>query len=144
MRRVLLLEIAALGILSVLPGTTPDMLFTTSVAFAAALQMENLREVNGRSYGSTFTTGNLRTVAEESFDWVFEGHSRAAALIVIDFSVIIAAFLLGAIGGGVATREFGNRALWFDIGLLALVLVAIQSGFGLTRPVMAGLKSRAG
>jgi uncharacterized membrane protein YoaK (UPF0700 family) len=82
--------------------------------------MATFREVNGHAYSSTFTTGNLRTLGEAAFKWLFEGHGPDAARVVRDFSTIVAAFLLGAIGGGVATKTFGNPALWFDIGLLVL------------------------
>ena len=128
---VLLLEIVVLLVLSLLPATTPDTLFTTSIAFAAAVQMNTFREMNGHSYSSTFTTGNLRTLGEAAFTWLFEGHPQDAARTVRDFSVIVGAFLLGAIAGGVATKEFGNRALWWDIGLLILVAVCVQTRFSL-------------
>lgn len=130
---VLFLEIIVLFVLSLLPAGTSDALFTTTIAFVAALQMQTFREVNGRVYGSTFTTGNLRTLGEATFTWLFEGHARSAARVVRDFSVIITAFLAGAIGGGVATRAFGNRALWFDIGLLVLVSVGIETTLVLHR-----------
>lgn len=64
---VLLLEAAVLLVLSLLPATTTGSLFTTSIAFAAAVQMQTFREVNGRSYCSTLTTGNLRTFSKASF-----------------------------------------------------------------------------
>ena len=124
---VVLLEVVVLLVLSVLPAATPDAVFTTSIAFAAAVQMQTFRQVNGRIFGSTFTTGNLRTLGEATFKWVFEGHSREAAQVMRDFSVIIASFLCGAIGGGVTTKAFGNRALWFDIGLLAIVVLRIEA-----------------
>ena len=126
---VLLLEIAVLLFLSLLPASTTDILFTTTIAFAAAVQWQTFREVNGRAYSSTFTTGNLRTLAEAAFAWCFEGRARESARVVRDFSAIVTAFLLGAIGGGVATKSLGNRALWWDIGLLALVAIGIQIQF---------------
>jgi uncharacterized membrane protein YoaK (UPF0700 family) len=112
--------------LSLQPATTADALFTTTIAFVATVQMQTFREVNGRFYSSTFTTGNLRTLGEASFTWLFEGHAPDAAQVVRDFSVIVAAFLSGAIGGGVSTKVFGNRALWCDIVLLVLVAIGIQ------------------
>ena len=106
---VLILEVCVLLILSLLPGTTADILFTTSIAFAASVQVQTFREVNGHAFSSTFTTGNLRTLAEAAFTWVFEGHSPTAARVVGDFSVICAAFLVGATAGGYSTQAFGNR-----------------------------------
>ena len=73
-----------------------------------------------------------------AFTWFFMGHDREAAGAVRDFSVIVTAFLLGAVGGGAATQTFGNRALWFDIGLLALVGIVLQTGLGLPSAVRLG------
>jgi len=124
---VLMLEICVLLVLSLLPGTTADILFTTSIAFAASVQVQTFREVNGQAFNSTFTTGNLRTLAEAAFTWVFEGHSETAARIVGDFSVICTAFLVGATAGGYSTQAFGNRALWCDIILLVVIAIQVQS-----------------
>ena len=118
---VLVLEIIVLAILACLPAGAPDVAFTSSIAFIATLQMQTFQEVNGRPYCSTFATGNLRTLGEAAFTWSFEGRAAEAARVVRDFSVIVTAFLLGAIGGGAAAKVLGNRALWWDIALLAAV-----------------------
>jgi uncharacterized membrane protein YoaK (UPF0700 family) len=124
---VLVLEIAVLLVLSLLPATTADILFTTSIAFAASVQVQTFREVDGQSFNSTFTTGNLRTLSEASFTWFWEGHSQAAARVARDFSVICAAFLVGAAAGGYSTQAFGNRALWGDVALLVLIAIRVRS-----------------
>jgi uncharacterized membrane protein YoaK (UPF0700 family) len=127
---VLGVEICVLLVLSLLPETAADILFTTSIAFAASVQVQTFREVNGHAFSSTFTTGNLRTLAEAAFTWVFEGHSEAAARVVGDFSVICTAFLVGATAGGYSTQAFGNRALWCDIILLVLIAILVRSRLG--------------
>jgi uncharacterized membrane protein YoaK (UPF0700 family) len=124
---VLVLEIGVLLVLSLLPSATPDILFTTSIAFAASVQVQTFREVDGHSYNSTFTTGNLRTLSEAAFAWFFEGHGPAAGRVVRDFSAVCAAFLLGATAGGYFAQVFGNRALWCDVILLALVAIRVRS-----------------
>ncbi len=120
---VLMLEIWVLLVLSLLPATTTDFIFTISIAFAASVQVQTFREVNGRAFSSTFTTGNLRTLGEAAFSRLVE-RNRQSATVIKDFSAICSAFLLGAAAGGFATHEFGNRALWCDI--VFLILVAIQ------------------
>ncbi len=124
---VLGLEIGVLLVLSLLPATTADILFTTSIAFAASVQVQTFREVNGYSYNSTFTTGNLRTLSEAAFTWLFEGCNQAAGRVVRDFSAVCAAFLVGATAGGYSAQALGNRALWCDIVLLALVAIRVRS-----------------
>ena len=129
---VLLLEISILSVLSLLPAATADILFTTIIAFAASVQVQTFREVDGRSYNSTYTTGNLRTLSEAAFTWLIEaitrrrGYNQETAQVVKDFSIICMAFLVGATGGGYAVQAFGNRALWCDIVLLAPVALRIQ------------------
>jgi uncharacterized membrane protein YoaK (UPF0700 family) len=131
---VLSLEISVLLILSLLPATTADILITTSIAFAASVQVQTFREVNGQSFNSTFTTGNLRTLAEAAAGWFAEGHSRANAVVMRDFSVICTVFLAGAIAGAYAFRTSGNRALWCDVILLTLAAIRIQSRLA-SRPI---------
>ena len=124
---VLVLEIAVLLILSLLPATSADILFTTSIAFAASVQVQTFRNVNGQVFNSTFTTGNLRILSEAAVGWFMEGHNAASAKVVRDFSAICAAFLAGATAGGYTFQTLGNRALWCDIFLLGLVAIRVQA-----------------
>jgi uncharacterized membrane protein YoaK (UPF0700 family) len=127
-RAVLILETGVLFTLSLLPATTSDLLFTTSIAFVAALQMQTFREVDGRTYSSTFTTGNLRTLGEAAFTWCFRGRGQESARVVRDFATIVAAFLAGALAGAGTTKAFGNRALWLPSIWILLVWMELQTG----------------
>lgn len=129
---VLGLEITILACLSLLPAKTADILFTTSVAFAASVQVQTFREVDGQSFNSTFTTGNLRMLTEAAFAWFFEGHVAQKAQVVKDFSLICAAFFAGAAAGGYTTRLFGNRALWCDVLLLVSIAIVVRTRLRLT------------
>jgi uncharacterized membrane protein YoaK (UPF0700 family) len=122
----LTLEIGILLVLSLLPQSAPDYAITTSIAFAVSVQVGTFREVNDRNYNSTFVTGNLRTLSEAAFDWWINKDRPVSARVVGDFSIICAAFLLGAAAGGYATGRFGNRALWCDIVLLVLVAIRVR------------------
>jgi len=142
---VLVLEIGVLVILSLLPATTADILFTASIAFAASVQVQTFREVNGHSYSSTFTTGNLRTLAEAAVDWLHEGRRQADAQLVRDFSVICAAFLAGATAGASTVQTFRNRALWCDVIVLVLVAMRVRSRMGspaIVPDIAAGMEDR--
>ncbi|HEY8997782.1 MAG TPA: YoaK family protein [Edaphobacter sp.] len=121
----ILIQMSVLTGLALLPAGTPDMWFTTLIAFSASVQVESFRKVNGRSFNSTFTTGNLRTFAESFFAWAFAGGGDEARGAAWDFAVICFCFFAGAACGGVATMKLGNRALWFDIALLAIVVARV-------------------
>lgn len=129
---VLALETAILSLLSLLPVGAADFWITTSIAFAASVQVETFRKVRGRSYNSTFTTGNLRTLSEGIFDWWTGARDPENAHLIADFALICGAFLAGAVAGGLATtlaRNYGflNHALWIDILLLFVVAVRVRS-----------------
>lgn len=128
---VLLLEIGVLLVLLLLPANTKDIIITSSIAFASSVQVQTFREVNGRNYSSTFTTGNLRTLSESAFAWLFQAHDEKSARVVRDFSIICTSFLLGTTTGGYSTQSFGNRALWCEIALLVLIAIRVQSGLRL-------------
>ena len=126
----LLIQIASLSALALLPEGTPDMWFTTSIAFVASVQVESFRRVNGRSFNSTYTTGNLRTFAENCFTWLFAGGGTEARSAARDFSVICFAFFAGAAAGGVVTMRLGNRALWADVVMLGIVAARVRPRAG--------------
>jgi len=121
----LIIQILVLATLGFLPTGIPDLWFTATIAFAASVQVESFRRVNGRSYNSTFTTGNLRTFAESTYSWLFAAGGDEARRAAIDFGVICFAFFAGAAAGGVATMKLGNPALWIDVALLLVVLFRV-------------------
>ncbi|GGH13620.1 membrane protein [Silvibacterium dinghuense] len=122
---VLLLELATLGVLSLLPQATRDFWITTSIAFAASVQVATFRQVNGHGYSSTFTTGNLRTLGEAIFDWIFAERKPETLRRVEDFAMICGAFFFGALLGAIVTPHMGNRALWVDMAFLFAVAVRL-------------------
>jgi uncharacterized membrane protein YoaK (UPF0700 family) len=121
----LMIQIALLAALALLPQTAPDVWFTTSIAFGASVQVQSFRRVHGRSYNSTFTTGNLRTFAESCFDWLVGEGDDEMRRASWDFGVICLSFFTGAAIGGFATIRLGNHALWLDIALLTVVMLRV-------------------
>jgi uncharacterized membrane protein YoaK (UPF0700 family) len=53
----------------------------------------------------------LRTLGEATFAWRFQGQPQRQLASARDFSVIVVAFLSGAIAGGATTKAFGNNDL---------------------------------
>jgi uncharacterized membrane protein YoaK (UPF0700 family) len=125
---VLGIEITVLFSLGCLPPWTANFVITMSIAFAASLQMATFRDINGRSYSSTFTTGNLRTMIENSFDWLFLGHQRKHLDAAREFATICSMFLVGASLGALATPKLHNHALWIDVAVLCCVMAWLLDG----------------
>jgi uncharacterized membrane protein YoaK (UPF0700 family) len=117
---VLTIEIVLLGAIGCLPDASSDFLITTTIAFAASLQSEAFRSAN-----STFTTGNLRTLSESGFDFLFDNSQFAARRMVRIFSVICSMFLFGAITGAFMTQRLHNKTLWIVSLMLALLWVRL-------------------
>jgi uncharacterized membrane protein YoaK (UPF0700 family) len=122
---VLIGELIIIGVLTLLPNSTPDMWITTSIAFAASMQVETFRTVNGRNFNSTFTTGNLRSLSEGLFDLVAGQNRPDAQGKTSDFAIICLTFFTGATVGGFSTSHFGNRALFFSDALLLVLLIRL-------------------
>jgi uncharacterized membrane protein YoaK (UPF0700 family) len=123
------LEIATLFVLGWLPASFPEILFTGTIAYVAAIQVTSFRRVDRFVYNSTFLTGNLRDVAEGLYDALTpnstpeireKGFSQARHL-----GLICLFFLAGAIFGAWAAPRFGNHSLWFAEP--ALIAVAFHT-----------------
>jgi uncharacterized membrane protein YoaK (UPF0700 family) len=111
-RAVLNFEIAIFAILGCLPSSAPHLLITVSVAFAASMQTQTFRNVEGDSYNSTFTTGNLRSLSEDTFVWLVRKMPRGLRRPAQIFAIICGAFLLGVLAGGLMVPLLYNRTLW--------------------------------
>jgi uncharacterized membrane protein YoaK (UPF0700 family) len=126
----LVVEIALLLGLSLLPRHTPNFWITTTIAFAGSVQVATFRKVNGQSYNSTFTTGNLRTLSEGLVTWFSPERKPGTGRLIRDFTSICAAFLAGATAGAFATPRLYNHALWIDVALLLVVLARVLNRSG--------------
>lgn len=122
----LMIEIIVLLLLSFFPKNTNDLFFAATIAFSSAVQVQAFRRVDGKSFNSTFITGNLRKLSEAIFLWIFgrRGNDRNTS-IVVDFSTIIIAFLLGAIAGAMSVA-LGNFALWCPVIVLSMILIYLK------------------
>jgi uncharacterized membrane protein YoaK (UPF0700 family) len=123
-RTGLALEILALMVAGFAPDGFAPLLFTVWVAFFASLQSATFRHVDRFSYNTTFLTGNLRTAAEGMYQWVFSTGEEVekGRVQVRELGSICAAFFLGALGGAWLAPRFGNRSLFWVVGVLGLAL----------------------
>jgi uncharacterized membrane protein YoaK (UPF0700 family) len=121
------LEIITLFLLGWLPGGFPEMAFTGTITYVAAIQVASFRRVDRFAYNSTFITGNLRDVAEGFYDSLIPystpetremGRSKAHAL-----GLICLCFLGGAVLGAWAAPRFANHSLWLAEPLLIAIAV---------------------
>ncbi len=125
---VLAIEIVIFFGLGWLPLNTSDFLMTMTIAFVASLQTETFRNINGKAYSSTFTTGNLRTMIENACDWLWNGRQAVHLHAARDFAGICSMFFVGAVLGALATPRMHNRAIWVDVAMMVLVFLWLLRG----------------
>lgn len=119
---VLSLEIGVFACLGCMPASTSDMWVTIPLCFAASVQTATFRHVEGYSYNSTFTTGNLRTLSESLFAYIFEGRRADSAHMLHVFAFICASFTAGVVAGALLTPHLHNKTLWCACLLLCIPL----------------------
>lgn len=124
---VLAAEIAVLVVVGFLPADVPDMLVNALVSFAAAVQFDNFRRLEGKPFATAFCTGNLRSATEHVFHGVVEKQKGAIRTAGKYFAVILA-FIGGVTAGYFASRALGGYAALIAAGVLLLVLAAILCG----------------
>ena len=129
------LEIATIFALGWLPASFPEIVFTGTIAYVAAIQVSSFRRVDRFAYNSTFLTGNLRDVAEGLYDAFAPARStpeiRERGLSQArHLGLICLFFLAGAIVGAWAAPRFGNHSIWLaEPPLLAVALHSFRQQF---------------
>lgn len=107
----LMVEIALLAVVAILPPRTLDLPIVLGVAFVAALQSSSFAKVEGWSYSSVMTTGNLRRSAEALFAGAARPPDHQALRQARAFGAVCASFALGAVLGGLCAPRLHNAAL---------------------------------
>lgn len=113
-------EAVALAALAWFASRMPDGVVVSVVAFLAGLQISSYSHLQGWSFNTGMTTGNLwnglTAVTEALAGQIDRGPNLRKAGVL---GLLVASFILGAIGGGYATLHLRDRALLCTAGLVA-------------------------
>lgn len=109
---VLLAEIVILFLVGFMPGEL-DMLATTLVSFACAMQVQSFRKVEGYSYASTMCIGNLRSGTAAISSYMREHKPKQLEQAIYYFGIIFL-FAIGAGLGGNLSLAYGYRVIWLS------------------------------
>jgi uncharacterized membrane protein YoaK (UPF0700 family) len=113
-------EAVALAALAWFASWMPDGVVVSVVAFLAGLQISSYSHLQGWSFNTGMTTGNLwnglTAVTEALAGQIDRGPNLRKAGVL---GLLVASFILGAIGGGYATLHLHDRALLCTAGLVA-------------------------
>ncbi len=130
------LSLECLGLLALVwcAGQLPDMIVTASLAFIGGVQLTSFSRVDGWSFNSTITTGNLRDLFSAlSMAWLRPGerqHRRRA----ITLGMICSAFFSGALVGGYCTMRIGDRALLLTALSVLIAIMSLRAKVGSSAP----------
>ena len=91
-------------------------IITIMIAFTAAIQWVSFDKINGLAYTNLFTTGNLKGVATNLYDYL-STKDQAAKTRFIHFLLVVIAFISGAIVSVFAYRMLATRAVLVIAGL---------------------------
>lgn len=130
----LLGEMLVLLVASFLPASFPDLAFVPLLALASGWQIASYNTVEGYKYNSTFITGDLRAVFSGLFD-ARQPQERADALAKFrDVSLIVLAFIAGAVAAAWLAKTYANHTLWFvEIPLGCILIAAVVASTSSSR-----------
>lgn len=119
---ILVLEMIILFSVGFMPEAW-NLIATSLVSFACAMQVQAFRKVNGYAYASTMCIGNLRSGTAAFSVYLREKRKENLKQAMYYFG-IIAVFAIGAGIGGNLSLRFGMRTVWCcDILLLISFLL---------------------
>lgn len=102
------------------PDYFPDWPVVLGLSFLVAVQSSHFSKVEKWAYASTMPTGNLRNLAEGTFQALFRGPDPEQGRRALVFACISVSFLAGAVLGGFSVSRLHNNALWISAALLLL------------------------
>ncbi|WP_251866167.1 YoaK family protein [Enterococcus malodoratus] len=91
-------------------------IITIVIAFTAAIQWISFDKINGLAYTNLFTTGNLKGVATNLYDYLSTKDQKAKTRFV-HFALVVLAFITGAIVSVFSYRMIGEKAVLIIAGL---------------------------
>ena len=96
---------------------------TVMIAFTAAIQWISFDKINGLTYTNLFTTGNLKGVATNLYDYL-STKDQGAKTRFIHFLLVVTAFITGAIVSVFSYRTFGTNAVLIIAGLFLYLAIS--------------------
>lgn len=124
---VIIYEAVLLLLISLTNTWLPNWAATALLSITAAAELQEFRTLNGKPFTPLMMTGNLRTLAETSFDAVVE-HDHAARKRLGTTATIMVTFMLGALAVAVVRPWLHGFALLVPVVVLIGVAVLLQQG----------------
>ena len=105
------------------------------ISFICAIQFDGFRKVNNLVFASVFCTGNLRSMSEHLYKYIFLKKSESRYPFLIYLTVVLV-FLFGVIFGAAMSKYYFHNAILAPIAIMIVNLffvIGIQNKFGKKR-----------
>ena len=105
------------------------------ISFVCAIQFDGFRKVNNLVFASVFCTGNLRSMSEHLYKYIFLKKSESRYPFLIYLTVVLV-FLFGVIFGAAMSKYYFHNAILAPIAIMIVNLffvIGIQNKFGKKR-----------
>ncbi len=117
---VILINSVIFFIVGLLPESFPNAAASGIMSFMSAVFMITFNKVEGLSYITNMCTGNLRSISENLFKFLFSKDKSGLKNAMIYFTILFS-FTLGVVLGAFFTNIFGIRSIWITSVLLLIV-----------------------
>lgn len=121
---ILIYELALLILVALFGNYLPNLLATSILSMAAAAELQEFRKLAGGPFTPLMMTGNLRTLAESSFD-VLVYHETGAKTKLKNTALIMVTFALGAAIVALSIPMTGTWTILFPAGLLVIAWLLV-------------------
>jgi len=118
----LIFEILVLFLVGLVPVGNWNSIVNILISFICALQVQAFTKVHGLNFASTMCTGNLIKAAN-SLDLYFLDHHKKNVINFFKYLLIILIFIFGAIMGAIFSKIFIEKAIYFPMVVLIIVLI---------------------
>lgn len=102
------------------------------ISFVCAIQFDGFRKVNNLVFASVFCTGNLRSMSEHLYKYLFLKKKESKDPFII-YSIVILVFLGGVVLGAAMSKYYFHKAILIPITIMIINLfftIAIHNKFG--------------
>lgn len=115
---ILIMEIGLLAVVGFIPQNH-NLIATSLVSFACAMQVQSFRRLGGNVYATTMCIGNLRSGTEALSLFIRNRKKEHLKKVEYYFGVIFI-FAVGAGLGGVLSVQYGIRVIWLSCVMLCV------------------------
>lgn len=107
------------GFVGAMPENFPTYLSVGLVSFGLALLNTAFSKIEGLSYSSVFTTGNIKKSVVFGTEYIYH-HRQQDLKIAVNYFIVVLAFTLGAISSAIIQPFSRMKTIWVAVAIILL------------------------